>query len=878
MSPVYKIFKWSFISLLIFSVLAAIAGAGIVYYFSRDLPKIISIEDYRPLGVTQIFGKDDAVLAEYYEERRYVIPFEDIPKVVQDAFIAAEDDRFFEHHGIDLMGIIRAAIVNFKAGRVVQGGSTITQQVAKSLLLTPEKSFFRKIREIILASRMEKTLSKKQILFLYLNQIYLGQGAYGIQAAAKTYFNKDAKELTLAEAAILAGLPQAPSKYSPLLNPRFAIQRQHYVLRRMLANGSITSQEMMEAFQKPIQLYLYQDSNLKIAAYYVEYLRKHLLEKYGKDVLYRQGLKVFTPITTELAKEAQYQLREGLRALDKNQGYRGPIQKVAAANMKKALAEIEDYNLNLKLPYIFLNKEGVLERDLKTRISNLNLKNFQDFYDSRVFYKGLVTSVEDGKKEVSVNLGIFKGILPLKNMQWAQTVSEPSSTALPPIQKPSQALRVGDVIWVRVLKPLTELDPFNPIVEVTLEQEPVVQGGLVSIDVRTGEVLSMVGGYDFTKSEFNRVIQAERQLGSVYKPIIYAAALEKGYTPATIIQDSPIVFAAGENEKWKPENFEEKFYGDTLFRSALVKSRNIPTIKIVQDIDVSFLIDFSKRLGLGGQFNHDLSIALGSSTATLLDITKVYTLFPRAGHQIKPVFFYRVVDREGNILEENKTEENLLPDSSTFEEISIPPKPVLVAGELQIEKKSSPGEITRSLWVPNSADPKRVMDARVAAVMTHIMNEVTTVGTGAKAKSLGREAAGKTGTTNDALDAWFIGFTPQVVTGVWVGFDQQKSLGSHSTGAQVALPIWLEYMKEAVKKFPDEKFTLPKGVVFAHVDIQNGRLAKPTSPRAVRELFVAGTEPGANSAQVIQNTAQQPQNIPAEEEATDEDFFKQDIQ
>jgi penicillin-binding protein 1A len=805
MKVLFSLLKYLFIVLVVSTVVGSMFGAAIFVYFSRGLPSIITTEDYKPLTVTRVIGRGDVVVGEFFEERRYVVPLEKIPEHVQKAFIAAEDDRFFDHQGIDLQGILRAAIANFRAGRVVQGGSTITQQVAKSLLLTPERSFFRKMKEVILANRMEKNLGKKQILYLYLNQIYLGNGAYGVEAAARVYFNKEAKDLTLAEGAILAGLPQAPTKYSPLSNPKLAKQRQQYVLRRLQEDGTITQAQMEDAVKQPLRIYLPSELNEKFAPYFVEHVRKHLLEKYGKEGVYESGLTVRTPVDPVLSQLATKVVQEGLRSIDKREGYRGPIRKNKTPDeIATAIADATEYNITQKFPFKVLLPDGTHAKDPKTRLAGL--KSDLDAFDEDKIYQGVVLTVDDAKKVVTVTLGAFKGEILLDRMRWAQLVKTPSSTGIDAITRPSQALQKGDLILVRLINKGT---PKTPTPELALEQEPLVQGALLSMDVVTGEILSMVGGYDYKQSEFNRAIQAERQPGSVFKPIVYSAAIDKGFTAATIIQDSPIVFNAGENEKWKPENFEEKFYGDTIFRSALIRSRNIPTIKIAQDIQVPYIIDYAMRLGFPNKINADLSIALGSTSVSLLDLCKIYSIFPRGGRRLKPIFISKVIDRDGKVLEENAPTASQPPLNPN---LPAPPKPVKVAGELQADIAAGTADPNRGAWTPDPTDPDRVMDPRTAYVMTHLMNEVATVGTGHEAKNLGRPAAGKTGTTSDYIDAWFMGFTPQIVTGTWVGFDTQKTIAPKATGGLIALPIWLEYMKEAVKPYPDADFAVPKGV------------------------------------------------------------------
>lgn len=825
----------SVLKLVFFLIVAGsslvIAGAGgVLWYFSRQLPKLISVEDYKPPVVTQVYTSGDnppVLIGEFYgKERRYLVPYEKIPKIVVQAFISAEDDQFFEHSGINVVSIIRAGIANFRAGHVVQGGSTITQQVAKSLLLTPEKSLLRKIKEVILSSRIEQNLTKQQILYLYLNQIYLGHGAYGVQAASRSYYQKDVSELTIAEAAILAGLPQAPSKYSPILNSQKAKDRQRYVLRRMAANGFITEAQLNEALGQPIKIYHDDDINLKYAPYLIEHVRRYLVEKYGEDSLYEGGMTVLLPTSVQLLKAARSSIIRGLDEVDKRIGFRGPVQQLATnEDIEKFLRDERAKLIVQKLGYEFLMPDGRL--DLVEAMRGAGIQSESALLETNRKYEAVVTSIDDTKKVAGVMIGAIKAEIPMDKMLWARLArDEKNPQALRPEPKlPSKVLKKGDVVWVN----LVEVSPKGVIVG--LDQQSQVQGALFSIDVKTGAVLAMEGGYDFTQSEFNRAIQASRQPGSSFKPIIYSAALEKGYTPASIIVDSPIVYNDGDSGKWKPSNFEEKFYGDTTFRQALIKSRNVPTIKIVQALQVPFVIDYAKRLGITGQFNADLSISLGSGSVDLVDLTKAYALFPRLGRKVNPTFISSVKDRAGQVLEEKSLEVSILPTK-------IP----TVMAEVPSPVSSGTPEVSFPQY-PLADDPDQVLDPRVSYVMTHLMKEVITYGTGHAAQGLGKPAAGKTGTTNDYLDAWFMGFTRHVVTGVWVGFDNHRSMGPGETGAKAALPIWLEYMREAVKNYPSEDFQVPSGVVFASINPVTGKLATPNSSSAIQEVFIEGTQP-----------------------------------
>ncbi|MGK5087222.1 PBP1A family penicillin-binding protein [Bdellovibrionota bacterium FG-2] len=842
-----------FRAILIFSATASVLGCAtaaiLFWHFSKSLPKIMTVADYRPPIVTKVLSApetpkanpDDLVIGEFYNEViRYIVPYDKIPEVLIRAFISAEDDQFFQHTGVNFVSLLRASIANFKAGRFAQGGSTITQQVAKSLLLTSEKSIIRKIKEIFIAEKMEKHLTKQQILYLYLNQIYLGHSTYGVQAASRIYFRKDVSQITLAEAALLAGLPQAPGKYSPVHNPKKAKERQLYVLRRMFENNFITQAQFNEAAAFPVKIYRNEDVNAKFASYYVEHIRRYLLQKYGEKTVYEDGLTVFVPLKKSLAQAASKSVRDGLAAVDKRDGYRGPLKRL------KSNAEIEEFLtqqrveiIRTKVPYQLLLPDGRL--DTLEAFQKSGIKGDLNLLSVGEAYEGVVSSVDDKRKFATVLLGVIKAELPLDKMKWARPARDEKNptVARPEPSVPSRVLVRGDVILVKVVS------ASEKSVVVALDQIPQVQSALFSMDVGTGAVLAMEGGYDYSLSEFNRAIQAQLQPGSSFKPIIYTAALEKGYTPASIIVDAPLTYDDAETGKWKPANFESKFYGDTTFRQALIKSRNVPTIKIVQDIQIPYLIDYSKRLGLDSVFPRDLSISLGSSAVSLIDLTKVYALYPRLGRKIEPIFILKVVDRDGKVLEEHKLQQ---PQQALEQSLAFAEK---VGKELKDPKEPKPASSATPAAV---SEIEQLLDPRVAYVMTHLMKEVVVYGTGHEAKSLGRSVAGKTGTTNDFIDAWFMGFTPQVVTGVWVGFDSHKPIGPSETGARAALPIWLSFMKEAVKPYPETDFVVPQGVVFENIDAATGKLAPSNWPGAIKEAFIEGTqptaraEPGGNSA------------------------------
>jgi penicillin-binding protein 1A len=756
-----KIIKWSLCAVAFLMFSGAVATLGIFLYLSNGLPEISSLRDYHPPIITAVYSDDNQKIAEFYKERRIVVPLERIPGHLQQAFIAAEDSRFYKHCGVDFISIARAFFKNIKAGTIVQGGSTITQQVTKSFLLTSERSYKRKIREAILAFRIEKAFSKKDILYLYLNQIYLGHGAYGVQAASENYFGKSVDELNLAESAMLAGLPQAPSKYSPFHHLERARQRQFYVLTRMEGEGYITKAQAAEAMNAVLDIHPRRNWYLEQVPVYTENIRRYVENKYGEDALYTQGLKIYAAVNVNMQKAARSEIQKGLKALDRRQGYRGPIKKLKPG-------EIDDFSRELE-------KELVLQPltpGAQTR--------------------GVVVDVNDKEGKVTVRMGGQQGVICIEQMRWARTPDPEVAQYQARLRRPGKALAVGDVILVEA----KDQDPKTQTWSLELDQVPEVQAALVCMEAGTGLVKTMVGGRDFLQSQFNRAIQSRRQPGSVFKPVIYAAALDKGYTPATTILDSPIVFDDEEHDfTWKPKNYGRKFYGPTLLRDALAKSRNVVTIKILQDIGIDYAIDYARNLGVESDLNHDLSIALGSSGVSLLEIVRAYSVFADQGYLAQPAFITKIEDRFGNILEEMN--------------------PVR----------------------------QKVIDSSTAYLVTSLLEGVVQFGTAQRVRALGRPVAGKTGTTNNLHDAWFVGYTPRFITGVWVGFDQERSLGKGETGSRAASPIWLGYMKKILENEPVRVFQVPKEVVFVNIDAKTGKLPIPESTKTIIECFKEGTAP-----------------------------------
>ena len=753
--------KWSAVVLVVGVLIGAGALGGLYYYISRDLPKITTLEDYAPPTVTSVYSDDGRKIGELYKQRRIVIPLEEMPKYLINAFVAAEDSRFREHPGVDIYSIFRAFVKNFKAGTIVQGGSTITQQVAKSFFLTPARTYKRKIKEAILAYRIEKHFSKNEILYLYLNQIYLGHGAYGVEAAAENYFGKHAEELGLAECSMLAGLPQAPSSYSPFLHPEKAKQRQIYVLNRLKEDGYISNLEATEAMNKKLEIKPRKNWFIERVPCYTEHVRRYVKEKYGEEMLYNDGLNIHTAVNIELQKIARKEITKGLTDLDRRQGYRGPVKHLPALKIdefcKKVAEEIGD--------------EALKENNV---------------------YKAVVTGINRQENTAAVRVGDYEGVIRGETVSWARPVDPDVGFWEDKIDHVDEVFDTGDVIKVSV-KPA---DGNREVTEFLLEQEPEAQAALLSLETETGHVKAMIGGRDFRESQFNRAIQARRQPGSAFKPIIYAAAIDKGYTPASVIIDSPVVFKDKERDfTWKPQNYHEKFFGPTLLRTALSKSRNVVTIKILKDIGIEYVIDYARKLGITSKINHDLSIALGSSGISLLEIVKAYSVFSNLGYRVEPVFITKITDRYGNVLEQSKLER------------------------------------------------KKVIDMSTAYIMTDLLEGVVQNGTGWRVKKLGRPVAGKTGTTNNLFDAWFMGYTPRYTTGVWVGFDQEKPLGKMETGSRAASPIWLGYMQKALEGKSVRTFNVPEGVVFAKIDAETGLLPIEESDKVVFECFKEGTVP-----------------------------------
>jgi penicillin-binding protein 1A len=823
---------------------SALVGGVVVFYLAliRDLPDLRRIEDYNPPVVTEIFDRHGQRIAEFAVQRRRLVELDRIPVHTQLAFVAAEDGGFFEHRGIDTLGMLRAALANLRAGGTIkQGASTITQQMVKSLLLSPERTYRRKIREIYLALQIERNLSKDVILYLYLNQIYFGSGAWGIAEAARTYFDMTVDQLGVSESALLAGLPQRPTAYSPFRNPEAAESRRRYVLGRMLHEEMIDAETYdLELARLPVIKSPAEREDYALAAYFNELVRRYLYQRFGGDLVLGGGLRIETSLDLELQRTAVAALRGGLEAHDRRQGYRGPLRRVDPDEIETEIARIGDENAKL-LP-------NLIESDAKQQLAeptanaaddptlaSLDLGRGGDERFELPFavpLVGVVTNVDAETNVAHIALGPeLAGEVAVADVRWAR---EPDrKTRGHPVAKIGAIFAAGDVLeFVRLEDAIAEDDGVDEIdgpapPRLGVHQVPVVQGSLLSIENRTGDVLALVGGYDFEKSQFDRVTQGRRQPGSSFKPFIYGAALSRGYTAVEQLVDRPVVYVDPVSGfKYKPKNYGRKFYGPISMRRALAKSVNNATMHLFRDVGVDYVIDYARRFGIESALSRDLSLALGSSAVTLLELTRAYAIFPAGGRRVVPRFITRVTDRNG---------ETLLEDVPLGEPPPPLLKPLIDPKDEDAELEPYPdGEI-----LPTD----RVISEAEAYLMCDLLRAVVKEGTGRGLLRLGGHLAGKTGTTNEQADAWFAGFSPDVTTGVWVGHDQVRALGFGETGARAALPIWRDFMREVMRRSPIRDFEEPDGIIWERVDPESGLLASASTRNAYFQPFLEGTEP-----------------------------------
>jgi penicillin-binding protein 1A len=780
MKLVLRFFGFLFAAGTILFVVGVAAAAGLLWHFSKDLPDYSQLQDYEPPVMTRVHAGDGSLVAEYARERRLYIPIQAVPKLVINSFLAAEDKNFYEHGGLDFTGIARAGIVylqNYGSSRRPQGASTITQQVAKNFLLSNELSMARKVKEALLALKIERTYSKEKILELYLNEIYLGLGAYGIAAASLVYYDKAVNELTVPEAAYLASLPKAPNNYHPFRQRERAIERRNWVIDRMAESGFVKSADAEKAKRSPLGVTTKATSaHIFAAEYFAEEVRRELYERYGEKKLYEGGLSVRTSLDPKLQLLARKTFIDGLVRYDEAQGWRGPVTKIDIAGdwgvklaEVKALADIAPWRLAVVLEV----------SDQSARI-------------------GLQPGREPGgfvSKERTV------GILPLEGMKWAKTGGRA-------VGKATQVVNPGDVVYV---------EPAKSEGQFVLHQIPEISGAMVVEDPWTGRVLAMVGGFSFDQSQFNRATQALRQPGSSFKPFVYAAALDNGYTPSTVVLDAPVEIDQGPGVgTWRPENYEGKFYGPATLRFGLEHSRNVMTVRLAQDIGMPLIAEYAKRFGVYDDLPPYLSFALGAGETTLLRMTSAYAMFDNGGRRIKPTLIDRIQDRYGHTVYKHDERECV---GCTGKKWENQPEPSLVDRRQQ------------------------VLDPMTAYQITSMMEGVVQRGTATVVREVGKPVAGKTGTTNDEKDAWFIGFTPDIVVGVYLGYDKPRHLGRGATGGHLAAPIVKEFLKVALADKPAAPFRVPPGIKLVRVDLKSGTRAGPGTERAILEAFKPGTAP-----------------------------------
>jgi penicillin-binding protein 1A len=744
-------------------LVAALLGilSGVLFAYAGDLPQVSALDNYSPSTITRIYSAGGQLIGEFATQRRVIVGYDDINPLLRQAIIATEDSEFDRHFGVNIWRIAVAALTDILERRRAQGASTLTQQLARNLKdqfgLTKEKSFERKIREAILAIQIEKRYTKKEIFTIYCNQMYLGHGAYGVEAASRLYFNKPNKQLSLEEAALIAGVFQTPERQSPYVDMKRAVQRRNVVLQRMADEGYITQAQADAAKAKPILTRGQPNEPPGIAPFFVEEVRKHLERRYGAKVLYENGLSATTTLDPKLQEIANRVIEHGLRAYDKRHGWRRPRRNVLA--------------------------EGH------------TIDGFRDERWTRPIAVGdvvpavVVTAPKSGPARV--RLGRYHADLAKDAFTWTHKAS------------PADLFQSGDLIEVKI----TRIDDNTLTAVATLDQTPVVEGALVAIENRTGQIKAMVGGWNFNRSKFNRAVQAYRQIGSTFKPVVYTAAIDRGFTPTSILIDEPVSYPAGNGQIYSPHNYDHKFQGPITLRWALEESRNIPAIRMMDTLGPKTVLEYAKRFGFAEEFPPYLPIALGAGDATLVEVTSAYTTFPNQGVRMKPFEVLSVKDRDGNLLEENRGE------------------------------------------------PTDVIRADTAFVMTNLLRGVVVRGTAQRAADLARHwpIAGKTGTVDDNTDAWFIGFDPDITVGVWIGLDEKKSLGNLEQGSYAALPMWMEFMQAYIDQRPDKdqppQFTAPGNIVFLAVDKSNGAVLPPETPGAINEAFISGTQPGGLNRQ-----------------------------
>ena len=760
-------------SIVALFVIAAALGilTGVLVAYTGDLPQVSALDEYKPSTITRLYASDGRVIGEFATQRRVILKYEEIPVLMRQAILAAEDAEFEHHIGIRPLRLLVTVVRNLVYERRLfyAGASTLTQQLTRKLFLKPEKTLERKVKEVVLALQIEKRYTKQEIFTLYCNQMNLGHGAYGVEAAARVYFGKPVKDLNLEDAATIAGILQLPERQSPYVNQKWATQRRNYTLRRMAEEGFITEAQADAAQKKPIVLAGLPGPSNTTAPYFTEEVRQHLERQYGAQDLYEAGLSVQTTLDYDLQAAAAKALDRGLRDLDKRRGYRKPSKNVAADGKAPGDHSERRWARPVRpgdiVPAVVM---AVAAGTARTRAGAAGKTG---------------PALPPGTARVRV--GKFEGLLEKAGFKWTGRASA------------VDLVKVGDLVEVEV----TAVDEPAGAVSVTLEQTPLVEGALVAIDNHTGEIRAMIGGLDFGRSKFNRAVQAPRQIGSAFKPIVFTAAIDRGFTPASLIVDAPVSYSAGPGQPpYAPQNYDRKYEGTITLRRVLEQSRNVPTVKLMEQLTPAQVISYARRLGFQSPLQPYLSTALGASEATLIEVTSAYSAFPNQGVRMQPFSIVKVTERDGTVVEEHR--------------------PIAREG----------------------------IRADTAFVMVSLLKGVVERGTAAKAASLEWPLAGKTGTVDDYTDAWFIGFDPNITVGVWVGHDLKKPLGPGETGAVAALPIWMSFMKAYIDRYGDRQnppvFEPPGNIVFVTVDRGTGAAVDASAPGALKESFIAGTQPG----------------------------------
>ncbi|MEW5983574.1 MAG: PBP1A family penicillin-binding protein [Acidobacteriota bacterium] len=753
------------VALFVIAAVLGILTGGLVAY-TGDLPLVEALDDYTPSTITRVHASSGEVVGEFATQRRILLRYEDIPELLRHAILSAEDDSFEHHIGINFRRLFVAAVTNVLKGGYEGGASTLTQQLARKLFLKPDKTLERKVKEWLLALQIEKRYTKQEIFTLYCNQMNLGHGAYGVEAAARLYFGKSVKDLKLEEAATIAGILQLPERQSPYVNPTWATRRRNYALQRMATEGYITRAEADAAAARPLAVTGLPAAGGTVAPYFIEEVRKHLERQYGARDLYESGLEVYTTLDVELQQAANLALDRGLRAIDKRRGYRRPSRSVLGDGGTIASYTDRRWERPIRpgdiVPAVVVRVGGTRRADASA---------------------GLDRPLPQGAARLRV--GTYEADLTRRGFAWTGRSSA------------ADLVGAGDLIQVAV----TGVDEQRLVLEVTLEQEPVIDGALLAIDNDTGQIMAMTGGLDFRRSKFNRAVQAPRQVGSIFKPVVFAAAIDRGYTPSTIIVDEPVSYEAGPGQPpYEPRNYDRRYEGPITIRRVIEQSRNVPTVRMMDQLGPAQVVEFARRLGFESPLQPFLSTALGASEATLLEVTSAYSAFANQGLRMQPYQISKIVDRDGTLLEEQR---------------------------------------------PEARDGIR---ADTAYIISNLLRGVVERGTAEKAAALEWPLAGKTGTVDDYTDAWFVGFDPHVTVGVWVGFDEKKPIGPNETGAAAALPIWIDFMQAYIGARGDRnappRFEAPGNIVQIAIDRASGRPVPPETPGSFREAYIAGTQPG----------------------------------